>query len=591
MIDQILAAQREATFDFREHAHPADPLAHRFEEWVPYYRLKFAVAKALRPASILEIGVRFGYSAHAFLAAAPDAHYVGIDNDTSTFGGEQGALEWARRSLSRHRVELVCDDTQKLVTLPGGPYDLIHVDGQQDGDGTFHDLELALEKGHFILLDGLFWSRQNLLAGALFLEKYRSLIEYALAIPGYAGELLIKSRPDAAQVMEWKHNRSYASLRPAYDATYYLTDCGGHDVFQRSRGLELDDRLRAVLLLASPAAGMRVLDVGCGRGELTYALALEGAHAVGVDYSADAIGIATAAYGSDPLYRDGRLQIVEADILQWEPAGLFDLAIAADLVEHLEPAALSALVRRLATLLRKDGWLVVHTAPNLRHYQTDHQNRVAQAREAGAWLPSNPRTLYEDLMHVNEQTPETLERTLRESFPHAIVWTATLPDTGGTLRSGEPPGTDISIFAVASQQPLDRRKLLERICQMPLDSRAITVQVKVAKPAHLRPGELVHTRVKVRNEGRESIASLPPHPVHLSYHWRLPDGTMAVWDGDRTPIGRLPPGAEQEFGLRLRAPPRAGTYLLDVTLVHEGVFWFEQQHVPGLPISLEVNVS
>jgi len=39
MIDQILAAQREATFDFREHAHPADPLAHHFEERVPYDRL------------------------------------------------------------------------------------------------------------------------------------------------------------------------------------------------------------------------------------------------------------------------------------------------------------------------------------------------------------------------------------------------------------------------------------------------------------------------------------------------------------------------------------------------------------------------
>ena len=35
MIDQILAAQSEATFDFREDAHPADPLAHHFEEWVP----------------------------------------------------------------------------------------------------------------------------------------------------------------------------------------------------------------------------------------------------------------------------------------------------------------------------------------------------------------------------------------------------------------------------------------------------------------------------------------------------------------------------------------------------------------------------
>jgi hypothetical protein len=126
---------------------------------------------------------------------------------------------------------------------------------------------------------------------------------------------------------------------------------------------------------------------------------------------------------------------------------------------------------------------------------------------------------------------------------------------------------------------------------MPLDPRAIAVQVKVAKPAHLRPDELVHTPMTVRNEGRESIASLPPNPVHLSYHWRLPDGTMAVWDGERTPIGRLVPGAERELGLRLRAPPRAGTYLLDVTLVHEGLFWFEQQHVRGLPISFEVDVA
>src|SRR5262249_30312213 len=227
-----------------------------------------------------------------------------------------GSLGWARDSLSRHRAELVCSDTQKLSALPGGPYDLIHVDGQQDGDGTFHDLALALEKGRFILLDGLFWSRHNLLAATHFLEKYHSLVEYALTIPGYAGELLIKARPEATGVMQALHGRNDPSLRHTHEATYHPTDSAGYDVL---------DRLRSVLLLASPVPGMRVLDVGCGRGELAYALARAGAHAVGVDSSADAIRSATAAYRADPLYRDRRLELVEADVPQWDPGAQFDV--------------------------------------------------------------------------------------------------------------------------------------------------------------------------------------------------------------------------------------------------------------------------
>ena len=99
---------------------------------MPYYRLKFAIAKTLQPKSILEVGVRFGYSARAFLEASPAANLLGIDLDCNLYGGQKGALEWARQITAAYDAEFVTADTQQMKRLPGSIYDLIHVDGQQD---------------------------------------------------------------------------------------------------------------------------------------------------------------------------------------------------------------------------------------------------------------------------------------------------------------------------------------------------------------------------------------------------------------------------------------------------------------------------
>ena len=67
MIEQILDCWRRSNYDFRKTANPNDPLRHLFNEWVDYYKLKRAIASVIQPASILEIGVRYGYAAMAFL--------------------------------------------------------------------------------------------------------------------------------------------------------------------------------------------------------------------------------------------------------------------------------------------------------------------------------------------------------------------------------------------------------------------------------------------------------------------------------------------------------------------------------------------
>lgn len=97
MIEVIRAIERETRYDFRETSCPDDPLSYLFQKWVPYYRLKYAIARVLRPARILEIGVRYGYSALPFLNACPNTEYVGIDLDVNEFGGSAGALAWPRK--------------------------------------------------------------------------------------------------------------------------------------------------------------------------------------------------------------------------------------------------------------------------------------------------------------------------------------------------------------------------------------------------------------------------------------------------------------------------------------------------------------
>ena len=78
-----------------------------------------------------------------------------------------------------------------------------------------------------------------------------------------------------------------------YDAVadFYIT---GFDAIDDPASLALLD-------LLGPPAGLRVLDVACGHGRITRALARRGADVVGVDISAALIARAVAAERDQPL--------------------------------------------------------------------------------------------------------------------------------------------------------------------------------------------------------------------------------------------------------------------------------------------------
>lgn len=464
MIDDILNNFAASDYDFRGYSCQQDELAHLFPDLIEKYRLKHSICKTLQPANLIEIGVGYGYSARAFLDACPAARYIGIENNFVANGVGENALKWAQKITEEFSVSFLIGDYQQLRSLPKGPYDLIHLSGQRNGDEIYRYLELAFEKGRAVLVDELFKSSELMQSTTWFLKKYGKFFEYSFLIPNCFGQLLIIVNNSGNEYFG-NIGRKYKTLDTSYDKQYYLTDCGGYDSFRKYAGRKLmDPRLTTVLSLAEPAKGKKILDLGCGRGELAYALAKEGASVTAIDYSLDAIEIARDTFSGEGLAID----FIHSDFFELEFAAEFDVVIASDVVEHLEAPLFDRLVAQVAEILKKDGKFIVHTAPNKLNLEYVNKQRRMIASPIGCYLPPNPRTVYEDLMHLNEQTPAKLNRTLRRHFAHTLTWTTTLPDTVGSLscpisknvlRSGG------SIFAVASASQVFKSTVLSRLTE------------------------------------------------------------------------------------------------------------------------------
>ncbi|HXJ19712.1 MAG TPA: O-antigen ligase family protein [Polyangia bacterium] len=99
-------------------------------------------------------------------------------------------------------------------------------------------------------------------------------------------------------------------------------------------------------------------------------------------------------------------------------------------------------------------------------------------------------------------------------------------------------------------------------------------------PARLPVGGQMTAPIRVQNQGGFTWPHQPPSQVRLSYHWLdAVTGEVLVRDGLRTPLpADLPPGGELVLRAAVRAPARAGRYVLEWDAVQEDVTWF---HAPG----------
>lgn len=171
-------------------------------DFYEYYREKFRICLLYEPKSIAEIGVRWGYSAFAFLCASPAASYIGYD----LIGGGHGGVKVdtfgrVEKLLSDHfpdsGIILVHADTRTLDSL-GGPYDFIHVDGNHSALAAIHDMEIAIKSlvpGGVMLIDDYEYIAGVKVAADRFILNNRQLIEQFYTVPSLRGEMIIRRKP------------------------------------------------------------------------------------------------------------------------------------------------------------------------------------------------------------------------------------------------------------------------------------------------------------------------------------------------------------------------------------------------------------
>lgn len=107
-----------------------------------------------------------------------------------------------------------------------------------------------------------------------------------------------------------------------------------------------------------PLAGRRVLDVGCGGGILSDAMARKGAQVIGIDLAAKALRVAQlhALEAGTPnvQYRE-----ISAEAMAEQEPGSFDAVTCMEMLEHVPDPA--SVVRACSRLVKPGGWVFIST--------------------------------------------------------------------------------------------------------------------------------------------------------------------------------------------------------------------------------------
>ena len=107
-----------------------------------------------------------------------------------------------------------------------------------------------------------------------------------------------------------------------------------------------------------PVEGLQTLDIGCGGGILTDALARKGAHALGVDLSTKALKVAQL-HAMEAQTPHVRYREISAEALAQEAPASFDVVTCMEMLEHVPDP--SSIVRACATLVKPGGWVFFST--------------------------------------------------------------------------------------------------------------------------------------------------------------------------------------------------------------------------------------
>lgn len=224
-----------------------------------------------------------------------------------------------------------------------------------------------------------------------------------------------------------KHRTKESVPSTLYTEEYFLTACEGYDEFIATEGEHLSRRLNAAFELAAVERGMKVLDVGCGRGEILRHCAGLGADAYGIDYAVVAVQMSQDIV-ADVAHAPGKTGVAQADAKKLPfPTAYFDRVLMFDVVEHLYPWELHEALIEINRVMKPNGRFIVHTAPNVWYdkYAYPLVRAFRTMLGQGEKYPANPRAFLVDVnqdVHVNEQSMVSMRQTLMRAGFTSRVW-------------------------------------------------------------------------------------------------------------------------------------------------------------------------
>jgi SAM-dependent methyltransferase len=177
----------------------------------------------------------------------------------------------------------------------------------------------------------------------------------------------------------------------------------------------------------------KILDIGCGRGEIIYLCALHGCQASGIDYSESAVNMARNFLDNNlpkTLSHSANVELMDAKNLKYESSS-FDAVFMLDIVEHLYDGELEKVLAEASRVLKPSGKLIVHTDPN--------------------WFIMGPVRFLSGLIginlkskkfHINEQSIFSLKKHLNRTFSVKKIylekdknyWTNATPERGIVIK-------------------------------------------------------------------------------------------------------------------------------------------------------------
>lgn len=134
----------------------------------------------------------------------------------------------------------------------------------------------------------------------------------------------------------------YFGTTSGHSSHYFSAHSGSRIVRRLDRELALKDK--------------RVLDYGCGRGDLLAELYKRGIPAAGQEFSLDSLQETASRFAQEPLFRGVHLSE------QLEPAS-FDVVLLVEVIEHLLDEQLAPTIADVRRLLAPGGRVAV-TCPN-----------------------------------------------------------------------------------------------------------------------------------------------------------------------------------------------------------------------------------